>query len=61
MAVQDADAAKRDLPARLAALLAKCKVARVLRADDKELAIEFDDGTRLFARAGADGLDISIT
>jgi hypothetical protein len=35
-------------------------VARVLRADDRELVIEFADGTRLFVNAKQQ-LDISVT
>ena len=49
-----------DLARRLSALLAGLSVARVLRADDRELVIEFDDGTRLLVRAG-EHLDISVT
>lgn len=49
-----------DLVRRLGALTAGLTVARVLRADEHELVIEFADGTRLFVRADA-GLEISVT
>lgn len=45
---------------RLGALTAGLTVARVLRADEHELVIEFADGTRLFVRTDA-GLEISVT
>jgi hypothetical protein len=35
-------------------------VARILKADDRELVVEFADGTRLFATADA-RLDVSVT
>jgi hypothetical protein len=35
-------------------------VAKVLKADDRELVIEFADGTRLLVRAD-ERLDISVT
>ena len=49
-----------DLARRLAALIEGRTVAKVLRLDDRELAVEFDDGTRLFANAD-ERLDISVT
>jgi hypothetical protein len=49
-----------DLARRLSALVGGLSVAKVLRADDRELVIEFADGTRLLVRAG-DQLDISVT
>jgi hypothetical protein len=52
---------KADLAKKLAKLVAGRTVARVLRADDKELALEFEDGTRIFVRATAKGLDLSVT
>jgi hypothetical protein len=45
---------------RLNALTAGLTVARVLKADDRELVIEFADGTRLFVNAKQQ-LDISVT
>ena len=49
-----------DLTRRLNALMAGLTVARILKADDRELVIEFADGTRLFVNA-KQPLDISIT
>lgn len=49
-----------DLVRRLGALTEGLTVARVLRADERELVVEFADGTRLFVRADA-GLEISVT
>lgn len=49
-----------DLARRLASLTAGLTVARVLKADDRELVIEFEDGTRLLVRAER-RLDISVT
>lgn len=48
------------LSRRLNALTAGLTVARILKADDRELVIEFSDGTRLFVRSG-DQLEISVT
>jgi hypothetical protein len=45
---------------RLNALTAGLTVARVLKADDRELVIEFADGTRLFVNAKGQ-LDVSVT
>ena len=45
---------------RLGALTEGLNVSRVLKADDRELVIEFEDGTRLFVRADSQ-LDISVT
>jgi hypothetical protein len=53
--------ARGDLQKRLAKLLAGRTVVRVLRADDAELALELDDGSRIFARTSDHGLDISVT
>ena len=49
-----------ELARRLNALTAGLTVAKVLKADDSELVIEFADGTRLFVKAGRE-LDISVT
>jgi len=49
-----------ELARRLNALTAGLTVARVLKADDRELVIEFADGTRLFVNAKQQ-LDISVT
>jgi hypothetical protein len=49
-----------DLAKRLANLTVGLTVAKVLRLDDNELVIEFEDGTRLLAR-GQQRLDVSIT
>ena len=49
-----------DLARRLASLTAGLTVARVLKADDRELVIEFEDGTRLLVRS-EQRLDISVT
>lgn len=51
----------RDLEKRLAKLVAGRTIARVLRADDAELVLELDDGTRIFARASGGKLDVSVT
>jgi hypothetical protein len=45
---------------RLSALTAGLTVAKVLKADDRELVIEFADGTRLLVKAD-ERLDISVT
>ena len=49
-----------DLARRLGSLTQGLVVDKVLKADDRELVIEFADGTRLLVRAN-DGLDISVT
>jgi hypothetical protein len=49
-----------DLSRRLSALIEGLSVAKVLKADDREVALEFADGTRLFVRAD-DRLEISVT
>ncbi len=49
-----------DLARRLEGLTAGLTVARVLKADDRELVIEFEDGTRLLVRSG-EPLDVSVT
>ena len=49
-----------DLARRLESLTAGLTVARVLKADDRELVVELEDGTRLLVRSGAP-LDISVT
>jgi len=49
-----------DLARRLASLTAGLTVARVLKADDRELVVEFEDGTRLLVRT-EQRLDISVT
>lgn len=53
--------ARGDLEKRLAKLVVGRSVKRVLRADDLELALELDDGTRIFARASNGKLDVSVT
>lgn len=49
-----------DLAARLASLTVGLAVARVLKADERELVVEFEDGSRLLVRAD-ERLDISVT
>ena len=49
-----------DLAKRLASLTVGLTVAKVLKLDDRELVVEFEDGTRLFVRADQ-RLDISVT
>jgi hypothetical protein len=49
-----------DMARRLNALTAGLTVARVLKADDRELVIEFTDGTRLFVNAKQQ-LEVSVT
>ena len=49
-----------DLAERLASLTVGLTVARVLKADDRELVVEFEDGTRLLVR-GDERLDVSVT
>ena len=48
------------LARRLSALTEGLTVAKVLKADDRELVVEFADGTRLLVRAD-ERLDISVT
>ena len=45
---------------RLSGLTVGLTVAKVLKADDRQLVIEFADGTRLFVK-GDRQLDISVT
>jgi hypothetical protein len=49
-----------DLARRLGALLEGRTLTKVLKVDDRELVLEFADGTRLFATAD-DRLDLSVT
>ena len=49
-----------DLIRRLTALTTGLTVAKVLKADERELVIEFEDGTRLLVRADQ-RLDVSVT
>lgn len=49
-----------DLARRIGALTEGLVVDKVLKADSRELVIEFADGTRLLVRAN-EGLDISVT
>jgi hypothetical protein len=49
-----------DLARGVGALTQGLVVDKVLKADSRELVIEFADGTRLLMRA-SDGLDISVT
>ena len=49
-----------DLAGKLASLTVGLTVARVLKADVRELVFEFEDGTRLLVR-GDERLDISVT
>jgi hypothetical protein len=51
---------QENLLRRLSPLTEGLTVARVLKADDRELVIEFEDGTRLLVRADSH-LDISVT
>ena len=58
--VRKAKARPADLAARLASLTVGLTVARVLEAGDRELVVEFEDGSRLLVRAD-ERLDISVT
>ena len=49
-----------DLVKRMNAQTAGLTVARVLKASERELVIEFEDGTRLLVKADRQ-LDISVT
>jgi hypothetical protein len=49
-----------ELARRLAGLTVGLTVAQVLKADERELVVEFDDGTRLLVRADQ-RLDVSVT
>lgn len=49
-----------ELVRRLGGLTEGLTVAKVLKADDRELVVVFTDGTRLFVRAD-ERLDISVT
>jgi hypothetical protein len=51
---------REDLVRQLNALTAGLTVGKVLKADDRELVVEFTDGTRLLVRTGEE-LDISVT
>jgi len=51
---------QEDVTRRIGALVEGLSVAKILRADERELVIEFADGTRLFVRGG-ERLDISVT
>ncbi len=51
----------QDLSRRLSALIKGQQVAKVLRADDREVVLEFTDGTRLFVDNRDGRLDISVT
>ena len=51
---------QEDLVKRLNALTAGLTVVKVVKADDRELVIEFADGTRLFVRADRE-LEVSVT
>lgn len=51
----------QDMAKRLAGLVAGRTITRVKRADAQEIALELDDGSRIFVRTGAGGLDISVT
>ena len=53
-------ARSEDLVRRMNALTTGLTVARVLKADERELVIEFEDGTRLFVKTDRQ-LDISVT
>lgn len=48
-----------DLARRLGALTQGLVVDKILKADERELVIEFVDGTRLLVRAS--DLDVSVT
>jgi hypothetical protein len=49
-----------ELAKRLASLTVGLTVAKVLKMDDRELVVEFEDGTRLFVR-GDERLEVSVT
>lgn len=49
-----------DLARRIGALVEGLAIARVLKADDREVVVELSDGTRLLVRTNGQ-LDISIT
>jgi hypothetical protein len=51
----------QDLSRRLSALIKGLQVAKVMRADDREVVLEFADGTRLFVDSRDGRLDISVT
>jgi hypothetical protein len=53
-------ARQEDLARRVGALTEGLVVRKVLKADDRELVIEFADGTRLLVRAD-ERLDVSVT
>ena len=55
-----AKAKNPDLARRLEDLTVGLTVARILKADERELVVEFEDGTRLLVRAEAP-LDVSVT
>jgi hypothetical protein len=44
---------------RLAALIFGLRVTKILKTDDRELVIEFEDGTRLLVKT-EERLDISV-
>ena len=48
------------LARRVGALVEGLAIARVLRADERELVLQMTDGTRLLVRAEG-GIDISVT
>jgi hypothetical protein len=50
-----------DEAARATELLKGKVVALVRRPRDKTILVEFEDGTRLFVDAVADGLELSVT
>lgn len=53
--------APADLAKRMTDLVEGRTIVRVLRADPQEVAIELDDGSRVFVRTGKNGLDLSVT
>lgn len=58
--VRKTKAKAADLARRLESLTAGLTVARVLKADERELVVEFEDGTRLLVRT-EQRLDVSVT
>jgi hypothetical protein len=51
----------RSEAAKLQRLLRGKAIARVRRLREKELLLEFDDGTRLYVDHEGDGLEFSVT
>jgi hypothetical protein len=58
--VRKTKAKAAELARRLESLTAGLTIARVLKADERELVVEFEDGTRLLVRT-EQRLDVSVT